>query len=492
MRRHRSAFLIIGILILFSVASFAGTKNLYRLGHRPMLGHGVDTEEALREFVQNHAEEIKAGFTYGGFSDLFEPFMKQFSVSELRMESYPAFDPKSGEAPVHIEWMMFRSSDGNIKIAKDLAWKIRKAEKVYRFTMVTNCQDYDFIIPAKCANITLVGTKVSRAVCNLKVSPAKVKLGAPFTVDMSDSKCVETLKARVVGPDGSVAAEGELTASEPTWTVNLDKSGDYTVEGVPVNANGEEGAKCTAQVHVNFPPVCDLKVTPQRSYVGRPFTLDASGSSDPDGEVTAAEFGIKNSDGEVLETLPAPQKPFSVEKTFKKSGRFTVTAKVTDDMGDFADNCESAIEVEKRFYGLVEAGPMLVRGSYSTYLFARFGFLYMLIPDSLDLIVSVGPALKLVDAPFKSFFMGNILLNARMQKFFLGGGLGFTTKVKDWEFDEHPDWTGGLNLVLQTGVEVMRSFNSRGSIFFEFQMPMHDSLKVKDYHMFLLGFRYIF
>lgn len=492
MRRHRSVLLIIGILILFSVASFAATKNLYRLGHRPMIAHSVDSEEALREFIQNHAEEIKAGFTYGGFEDLYEPFMQQITVSELKSESFPAFDPKSGEAPVHIEWMMFRSSDGNIKVAKDLNWKVRKEEKVYRFTMVTNCQDYDFIIPAKCANITLVGTKASRAICNLKVSPAKVKLGDPFTVDMSESKCVDTLKARVVAPDGSVAAEGELTADNPTWTVKLDKSGDYSVQCVPVNANGEEGAVCSAEVHVNFPPVCDLKVDPQRGYIGRPFVLDASGSSDPDGEVTAAEFMIKNKDGEVLETVPAPGKPFSVEKIFKKSGRFNVTAKVTDDMGDFADNCESAVEVEKRFYALVEAGPGLARGTYSGYLFARFGFLYMLIPDALDLIVSAGPGIALTGEPFKSFFMGDVVLNARFNKFFLGGGLAYTSTIKDYEFDEKPDWTSGLNLVLQTGIEVIRKFNARGSIFLEFQMPLHDSLKVKDYHFFLLGFRYIF
>jgi len=492
MQRHRSTFLIIGILILFSVASFAGTKNLYRLGHRPMVTHGVDSEEALRTFVEHHAEEIKAGFTYGGFSDLYEPFMKQFAVSEIMVESFPAFDPKSETAPVHIEWMMFRSSDGNVKIAKDLDWKVRKEEKVFRFTVVTNCRDYDFMIPAKCANITLVGEKSSRAVCDIKVSPAKVKLGAPFTVDMSDSKCVDTLKARVIASDGTVAATGELTADNPTWEVTLDKSGDYTVEGTPLNPMGEEGNACTATVHVNFPPVCDLKVTPQRGYVGNPFTLDASGSSDPDGEVVKAEFTLKNNAGEILESIPAEEKPFSVEKVFKKSGRFTVTANVTDDMGDSTGNCETAVEVEKRFYALVEGGPMVVRGSYSTYLFARFGFLYMLIPDSLDLIVSAGPGLALVDAPFKTFFMGDVVLNARFNKFFLGGGLGFTTKVKDWEFDEHQDWNGGLNLVLQTGVEVIRNFNARGSLFFEFQMPLHDSLKVKDYHMFLLGFRYIF
>jgi len=492
MRRHRSAFLIIGILILFSVTSFAGTKNLYRLGHRPMVSHGVDSEEALREFVQNHAEEIKAGFTYGGFSDLYEPFMKQFSVTEIRTEAFPAFDPKSGEAPVHIEWMMFRSSDGNIKVAKDLNWKVRKEEKVFRFTMVTNGQDYDFIIPAKCANITLVGTKATRAVCKLKVYPAKVKLGAPFTVDMSESEYVDTLRAKVIAADGTVAASGEMTADNPTWSVTIDKSGDYTVEGVPVNANGEEGAACSANVHVNFPPVCDLKVTPQRGYVGRPFTMDASGSSDPDGEVTAVEFGIKDGNGELLETVPAPGKPFTVDKVFKKSGRFNVTAKVTDDMGDFADNCESTVEVEKRFYALLEGGPMLVRGSYSSYLFARLGFLYMLVPDSLDLIVSVGPGLALVDDPFKTFIMGNVVLNAKFNKFFLGGGLGYTSTVKDYEFDEKPDWTSGLNLVLQTGIEVIRKFNARGSIFFEFQMPLHDSLELKDYHMFLLGFRYIF
>ncbi len=492
MRRHRSAFLIIGVLIVFSVASFAATKNLYRLGHRPMIATGVDSEEALREFIQNHAEDIRAGFTYGGFSDLYEPFMQQVAVSELKAESFPAFDPKSGETPVHVDWMMFRSSDGNVKVARDLNWKVRVDEKVYRFVMVTNCQDYDFIIPAKCANITLLGTKASRAICNLQVSPAKVKLGEPFTVDMSESKCVDKLKVRVLAADGSVAAEGEMTPDNPTWAVNLEKSGDYTVEGVPLNVNGEEGAACSASVHVNFPPVCDLKISPQRGYIGKPFTLDASGSSDPDGEVTGAEFIVKNKDGEVLETIPATAAPFTVEKVFKKSGRFNVTAKVTDDLGDFADNCESTVEVEKRFYALVEGGPGLARGTYSGYLFARFGFLYMLIPDALDLIVSAGPGIALTGEPFKSFFMGDVVLNAKINKFFLGGGLAYTSTIKDYEFDEKPDWTSGLNLVLQTGIEVIRKFNSRGSIFLEFQMPMHDSLKLKDYHLFLLGFRYIF
>ncbi len=412
MLKKKPVVVFAGLLFLFSLASFAAGTDLYNLNRRPFVKGGAENEQNLRELLLKNADDLKAGFERAGMVELFEPFMTQLAEAEIAIEVIPAFDRKSGEDPMHVQWMLFRSSNGSIKVLEDVNWKVRRDEKVFRLTVKHNCRDYHFLVPDRCVNVSLMAHSASRAVCVINVSPDKVDFGEPFAIDMSNSICVDVLKVKVFDADGKVVKEGEIKASDPTMTITLDESGDFTIEAVPYNVEGVEGDACTAKVHVNFPPI------------------------------------------------PEPVEP--------------------------------VVEAEKRFYGVLEAGPMVVRGTYSGYLFARFGFMYKIVPDSLDLVVSAGPALTLTGAPFKSFLMGNVLLNYNINKFFLGGGLAYTTQVKDFEYDERPDWNAGLNLVLQAGHEIMRWLNSRSSIFVEFQMPMHDSLNVSKYHMFLLGFRYNF
>jgi len=140
---------------------------------------------------------------------------------------------------------------------------------------------------------------------------------------------------------------------------------------------------------------------------------------------------------------------------------------------------------------MVAAGPMLAKGTYSGYLFARGGVGVWAIPDVLDLTLSVGGALTLAGEPFKSFVMGTLVMNYHAGPFYLGGGLGLTSNVRKAVGDEI-GWDGGLNLVANIGYDIIKTPTSAGSIFGELRIPTGSDYEFSKHHMILLGFKYIF
>jgi hypothetical protein len=245
---------------------------------------------------------------------------------------------------------------------------------------------------------------------------------------------------------------------------------------------------CEAKFYINYPPKCDLKVTPTEGYVGQPFTLDASGSTDQDGQVVKADFTIKDKDGNEVDKKTVAPPPLVWEKKFKKSGIYKIWLQVTDDFDAVSDNnCELEVKVQKRFYGLFEAGGMLAKGTYTGYLFGRLGFSYLIVPERVSLIVSGGGAVKLAGDRFKSHFLSNLLLNLHMGAAFLGAGVGYSTEVRD------DGWDGGLDVVGNLGFDIYTGFNKKASIFGEVRLSVgRGDFTISDTHSLALGFRYLF
>jgi hypothetical protein len=100
----------------------------------------------------------------------------------------------------------------------------------------------------------------------------------------------------------------------------------------------------------------------------------------------------------------------------------------------------------------------------------------------------VGGGIPVKGAPWKSFLMGNALLNLHAGPAYVAGGLGFSTKDCD-----RVDKKGGIDLVGEVGINLFKVDSSIGSIFGELRAPVITTDRGFEHnHKLLLGFRYIF
>jgi hypothetical protein len=330
------------------------------------------------------------------------------------------------------------------------------------------------------------------ATCDLKVAPAKANLSESFSVDMSGSKNADTLEVTVFDASGAKVATQVLTPASPKWQTKFDKPGDYVFKAKAANALGPvTGPGCEAKVHVNLPPTCQLKIscTQCNDYVGKPIVFDASGSADQDGQVVKASFEVTDAAGQVVDSYMATTAPFLWQKVFDKAGNYIVTVTVFDDMGATAGGAEPCripfTVTQRKLFGIVELGPMLCRGTYTGFIFARAGILYKITPDVLDFILTMGGAIPTQGDPWTAFIMGNALLSVHAGPAFLSGGLGYSGK-------EQTTRKGGIDLVGQVGVDVLKT-PVVGGIFAELRAPIITADRSFDeHHKLLLGFRIVF
>jgi hypothetical protein len=307
---------------------------------------------------------------------------------------------------------------------------------------------------------------------------------------MSGTQSAKSMEVDVFGPDGTKLATHALTPESATKQISFDTPGVYTFKGRATNAQGKvSDNSCEAKVVVNAPPTCGLTTSclPCKNMVGRPITIDASGSTDPDGQVTKADFAITDAAGNAVDKFMDGEAPLVWEKIFDEPGTYAITVVVTDDFGAVSEPCRVVLEVtQKRLFFLVEGGPGLLRGTYTAMLWARAGLLYKIVPDTLDFILSFGGGVPMRGEPWTSFLMGNALLNVHAGPAFVAGGLGFSTK-------EQTTRKGGIDLVGEVGVDLFTMNSSVGSIFFELRAPVLTSNRsFEEHHKLLLGFRYIF
>jgi hypothetical protein len=146
------------------------------------------------------------------------------------------------------------------------------------------------------------------------------------------------------------------------------------------------------------------------------------------------------------------------------------------------------VEKKNPLHFLIEGGPGLLKGTYTGMVWARGGLVFNITPDSLDFILSLGGGVPIKGEPWKSFLMGNALLNLHLGEAYVAGGLGFSTKDRDQVLKK-----GGIDLVGEAGINIFHSHDSVGSIFGELRAPViTKDRSFECNHKLLLGFRYIF
>ncbi|MCJ7580584.1 MAG: PKD domain-containing protein [Candidatus Aminicenantes bacterium] len=487
MKNKKFICVVICILAVLAINSYAETKKLKEVGRFTLvrIKGDVPTSEIMKILLDKYTGDIKYGFDTAGYSDLFIPFIEQIRSGSFQEKSMAVGDK--------FMWMLFRSKD-KVKVVNDLEWAGQAPLPVYSFVVNHNNKNYEFVMPKPCGNISLIGIEevipvILDAVCSMAVTPVKMNINDAVTVDMSGSQHAKSMSVDVFNASGTKVASKLLAPDSPSWQMRLSEPGEYVFKAGALNLEDKPSSNpCETKAYVNFPPVCNIWTSclPCEDYVGRPITLDASNSTDQDGEVVKADFEITDDSGNIIDTLTDSTAPFTWEKIFDEPGIYSISAVVTDDFGAMSKPCKLDIEVtQKNSFFFVEAGPLFARGSHAYYAAAGIGLSLYIVPDVLDFLVSAGPAISLNKAPWKSFLMAKALLNIHAGKAFFGAGAGFTTKVKE-------ERTADIDLIANIGYDVFDNFKSKGAVFFEARGPVGEDKSFKRHHKYFLGFRLYF
>ena len=485
--------LVVALLVLLTATSFAQTKKLKRIGLYTFVENKgqVPTAEVMKELCDRYAEDIKAGFEQAGYPDLYEPFVAQVKSGQLKDEKIAVGD--------RLMWMLFKSQ-GKVKVAQDIEWAGQEPLDAFSIQVKKDWKIYDFVIPKPCGNIALrsITQAIPPAICSLIVVPERANINDPVTVDMSGTQNAKSMSVDVYDAQGQKIASKALTPDSAKWQTKFDKPGEYVFKGAAVNMEGIAAANpCTAKTYINVPPICKLWTSclPCEDYVGRPITFDASGSTDPDGQIAKVVFELYDAAGTLMDTCVTTRKPFMWEKVFSKAGTYTISVTVFDNDGAksaASDPCRLTFEVtQKKFYWLAAAGPMLSGGLKSDGVsstsvlgaFLRGGVFYWLTPDKWSLAVSAGGAMPFKGDPWNFAFLAEALVNGHFQKSYAGIGLGFSTKSQSAT-------KTGMDIVAQVGTNVYQTWTKMGSLFFEFRAPVGRSFNANN--RFGIGFKMLF
>jgi len=484
-------FLVI-LLAVGLVGSYAETKKWTRTGANTFarVQGKIPTADVMKMLADKYAGDIKIGMDQVGRGDLYPAV-----IDALKNAAFTEASLQPGEK---FAWMFFRKNQ-KVTVWEDVEWAGKKPLDVFLFEVKTPTKVYTMAMPRPCGNLAMykevnVVQPAPLASCKLTVTPAKANLNEPITIDMSGSLNAVTMNCDVFTAAGVKIASHAFTPAAPKWQTTFDKPGEYIIKGSATNAAGIVSANpCEARFIFNAPPSCKLWTSclPCEDYVGKPITFDANGSTDPDGTLVKAVFEITDAAGTVIDSYTANAKPFTWQKVFNKAGTYTVAVNVFDDMGaasSSADPCKITFAVtQKKFFWVAELGGLLARGTYTGYFFGRVGMLWSVMPDLLDIVLTMGPAIPTQGDPWKVLFLGNVTANLHVgESIWLGAGVGYSTK-------EQAIRKSGIDFVGQFGVNIFNHYTSAGSIFAEARIPFLTSDRPVDNHYkLLLGFRYIF
>lgn len=326
------------------------------------------------------------------------------------------------------------------------------------------------------------------AISRIEVIPVRVNENDSIVVDMSGSQNADSMEVEVIDSEGTRIASKKLSPGAARWEIKLEKPGEFIFKGKAFNAEGKPSENpCLATVCVNFPPTCKPEKLYLEDYIGEPFIIDVSGSTDPDGEIVKAEFVALDEKKSVVSKFTSVRKPFIWKRTFDKEGIYTIPIVVTDNAGAVSEPTEVQVLVNrKKVFYLIEAGSLFARGSpYGGYAVARMGIAYNIVPGTLDFVISGGGGQVLTSDPWTSFFTANMLFNVRFKPFFLGVGPGLTTKISEIR---NPDG----EIITDFGFEISGKNMNRRSFYFEVRTPVGKGRSFADHHKIMACFRFMF
>lgn len=480
-------FLLILALSIFSFGQDQDVVEIKTIGTNPLFKGGFTSAEHMRETFKKSPVELREAMELAGHGDLVEAFMVQFADAEIESREIAI-----GEI---MPWMAYRKR-GKITLIQNAKWMGKQPLQVYAFSITAEGTRYHFIVPAKCGNLSFYESEeLPRLVCDITVTPQKANIDDVFAINVSGSENSSEINVQVLNEEGNELQKQDMTLDNPVMETSFDTPGYYTfkvsVKGIDTWPLEEE---CEAVVYVNHPPVCDLSASAEEIIKGEKLILDATGSYDVDGSLTKADFKFLDKEGELVMAETMTEEPFILEPEFPKRGMYTINLVVEDDFNAVSDICTTQVNVRPRLLFFVELAPSLVYGSYTYYTSVRGGLLYRIVPRTLDLKVSAGAGISIRDK-FKDFFMAGATLNLNFSEFFIGAGLGYSTKYLDYlereslEVEHGDPMESGMDAIFTLGYNVIKD---KGTIFGEARIPFGGNRKFENQHIFLAGFTYYF
>ena len=163
--------------------------------------------------------------------------------------------------------------------------------------------------------------------------PSEPKTGEVVSFDASASSDPDGSIARYewdLDGDGSFETDG---GSSPTTSHSFADDGTYAV-GLRVTDDGGGTDTATQEVTVaNRPPVAAITFSPPSPKPRQTVTFDASGSTDPDGQIVAYRWDLDGDGSFETDTGSTPH----ANRAFDLPGGYTVSVRVTDDDGADSD-----------------------------------------------------------------------------------------------------------------------------------------------------------
>jgi len=475
------------VLALGLVAFGQEVVEIERVGLHPLFKGGFTDAEQMREAFKKSPAALREALEAAGHEDLVETFMQQFGEVPIELKEIPVEDM--------LPWMIYRKR-GKVTLIQNGQWMGKKPLQVFAFAITKEGTRYHFAVPLKCGNLSLhKSEELPRLVCGLTVTPQKANLGDTITADMTATENASEINVSVVDEQGTEVKAETVSLDNPMFKTTFEAPGHYMFK---TSVKGEDTwpleDECEAKIYINAPPICDLKASADEIILGEKLVLDASGSRDKDGTLTKLEFEFLDEEENVVMTEVLTSEPYLMEPEFEKPGMYTINLVVTDDFKATSDTCTVRVKVRPRLLFFAEVAPSLAYGTYHYYTSIRGGLLYRIIPRTLDLKVAAGGGLVFSDQ-FKNFFMANANLQVNFDKFFIGAGLGYSTKYLDYLEREtldvlHGDpMEDGWDAIVTLGYDIIQD---KGTIFTELRIPFGGNREFDNQHIILAGFTYYF
>ncbi|PID77670.1 MAG: hypothetical protein CSB24_00295 [Deltaproteobacteria bacterium] len=275
----------------------------------------------------------------------------------------------------------------------------------------------------------------------------------------------------------------------PAFRFDIEQDGMIYTFAVPLGCGNIAlvGSKQMApKEEVNQAPQCAMQVTPKKAFCGQDVTVDASGSSDADGNITRMDIKFIGGEGEAISEQTVDGQLEAV--VAMPCGAKSLRVVLTDDKGAESSDgeCVTAVESRKRVRFLSDLG-YFHQVDPANHLFGRIGMEYRFTDNfSLLGLVGVAPHIHGIDGKTAGLvdLLGEYSFGSR---YFVNFGVGGW--ITDGDSDNDAE-DSQVDLIAGMGARIFGEpddFN--GSLFLEVRSAPDEMGDIDEYGRFGVGLR---